>query len=218
MKNTRILPVEDDPSASFLLGSWLARLGAVVIETASVAEAEVAMQAPEPFDLIISDVHLPGNNRLEWIERVLQREDAPPLLLLSGNPELETALRAANLPVAGYLVKPPDFTALGQMLEHLIHDHRQRTSLRRLARDAAQLATNNLDADLGAKLSELARCLNDTTHQRRGTLEGGASAPWRTAIIETITVLERTKHSFRSKELGVLRQRLETLLTPPQAA
>ena len=41
--------------------------------------------------------------------------------------------------------------------------------------------------------------------------------PWQTAmrgaIRETIDVLEESKKSFRSKELGALRKRLETILT-----
>ena len=221
MKNARILLVEDDPSTSALLGGWLQRLGATVVDTASVEAAEHAL-ATHSFDLIISDVHLPGNSRLEWVERVLKRENAPPpLLLLSGNPELETALKAANLPVAGYLVKPPDFTALGQMLQQLVNDYRQRTRLRELARDTARLVASgeagDADGPLRATLQDLARCLSETTEQRRDALHPGA-APWRTAIIETIAVLEKTKHNFRSKELGSLRHRLEQLVAPEAAA
>jgi DNA-binding NtrC family response regulator len=221
MKNARILLVEDDPSTSALLGGWLERMGATVVDTASVEAAERAL-GEGSFELIISDVHLPGNSRLEWVERVLQRGPMPPpLLLLSGNPELETALKAANLPVAGYLVKPPDFTALGKLLEQLVHDYRQRTRLRQLAEDTARLAASGeageADAPLRTTLRDLARCLTENTERRRDLPPAG-TAPWRTAIVETIAVLEKTKHSFRSKELGTLRQRLEQLVTPEAAA
>ena len=35
---------------------------------------------------------------------------------------------------------------------------------------------------------------------------------WRSALTEAIAVIEKTRHSFRSKELGQLRQRLEKML------
>jgi hypothetical protein len=44
---------------------------------------------------------------------------------------------AANLAVAGYLVKVPDFPALGLLAHRLIAGHRHRRELRALSREAA---------------------------------------------------------------------------------
>ncbi len=221
MKNARILLVEDDPRTSLLLEDWLRQAGAVVTLAASIAEAEVALGAGL-FDLILSDVHLPGNGRLQWTERLLQADFPPPIVLLTGNPELETALRAANLPVAGYFIKPPDFNSLGLSLSRLIAEHRRRVELRALSREAAWLlATPETGGDdaLRAKLQLLSSCLATEAGRspRESMPQPGPDTPWRTAIAETVAVLEKTKDSFRSKELGRLRLRLAQMLARPTA-
>ena len=217
MHGTHILVVEDDPRASLVIAGWLRNLGASVAECHSVVEAEQALMH-RSFDLIVSDVHLPGNNRLEWVERILQGDLPPPVLLLTGNPELETTLRAANLPIAGYLVKPPDFSALGDLSRRLISDHRYRIELRALSQEATQLLTTDDQGaardPLRAKLRQLSHCLAaEASRSPRSTARpGDAEAGWRIAVSETISVLEKTRHSFRSKELGQLRQRLQQML------
>ncbi len=214
LHRARILLVDDEPEPRGILAGWLRQLGAGVTEAGDIAGAEAGL-ARESFDLILSDVHLPGNNRLQWTERLLARPGLPPLLLLTGNPEIVTALRAANLPVAGYLAKPPDFSTLRERLQELVRQHRRRVGLEALAREAAALAgALALSAPLAGKLDHLAACL--ATEAARPAREPGAGA-WRDAIIETITVLEKTKHSFRSRELGQLRSRLDQLLGPRAA-
>lgn len=161
-------------------------------------------------------MHLPGNDRLQWTERVLAREASPPLVLLTGNPEITTAICAANLPIAGYLTKPPHFPTLRDLLQRLIAQHRRQSGLRALAREASQLAAlpgggAGVPAELGAKLDHLAACLAaEAARHPRETAT--AQAAWRQTIADTIVVLEKTRDSFRSKELGRLRQHLRTIL------
>ena len=223
MKHAHVLVLEDDPISSAVLDGWLRHVGSQVTTAATVAEADAAL-ARGKIDLIISDVQLPGNCRLEWVERVLQGDFPPPLVLLTGNPQLESAVKAANLPVAGYLVKPPDFTALQDLLQRLVTSYRHRQELRALSREAAWLLAEQGEAGdqdhaaLHDKLLHLSRCLATEAGQPpRETAGADADLPWRNAISETIEVLEKTKHSFRSKELGRLRARLQQLLTPVDA-
>lgn len=223
MKHAHVLVLEDDPMSSAILEGWLRHVGSLVTVAATVAEADAAL-ARGKIDLIISDVQLPGNCRLEWVERVLQADFPPPLVLLTGNPQLESAVKAANLPVSGYLVKPPDFTALQALLQRLVISYRHRQELRALSREAAWLVTEQGDTDrehgsLHDKLLHLSRCLAAEAGQPAREAPGAVTdLPWRTAISETIGVLEKTRHSFRSKELGQLRMRLQHLLERSEAA
>lgn len=217
MKDAHILLVEDDPLTRLALSAWLKQGGAVVTEASGPAVADAALDAGT-FDVILSDVHLAGNERLGWTERVLRRPGCPPVILLTGNPEIGSALRAANMPVAGYLVKPPDYAQLADLIRREITGQRQRRELLALAAATASLLAPSpgqpeVDTTLQRNLSELARLLQDVGGGgRRGASGETASEAWRGAIAETISVLERTKHSFRSKELGVLRSRLERMI------
>jgi len=210
--------------SSAILEGWLRHVGSNVTVAATTAEADAALASCR-IDLIISDVQLPGNCQLEWVERVLQTDFPPPLVLLTGDPRLESAVKAANLPVAGYLVKPPDFPTLQVLLQRLVTNYRHRQELRALSREAAWLLTepkSGTESTSGAvqdKLLQLSRCLAAEADQPSRNAPGaGGDQPWRTAICETIGVLEKTKHNFRSKELGQLRVRLQQMLAQKEAA
>ncbi len=69
----RILVVEDDPDARELLEHILAKCGAVVVVAVDVAEAMAFLDAAPSFDLIVSDIGLPGVDGLEFMRRVRAR-------------------------------------------------------------------------------------------------------------------------------------------------
>ncbi len=213
MNSAHILIVEDDPIASAMLCAWARQQGAVVTAAESTHEAEQVLTSGR-FDLVVSDVHLPGNQRLSWVEKLLSADMAPPIVLITGNPELETTLRAANLPVAGYLVKPPDLAALTRLAQSLITGHRHRRELHELSRDVAGLLTvsGSESAPVRDRLLQLSRLLSAESSRTPRSSPTADDGIWRSAIAETVTVLERTKHSFRSKDLGQLRQRLQRVL------
>lgn len=205
----RILHVDDDPIATRVMTGWLTKQGYAVTTAASATEAEEILRTQE-FDLIISDIHMPGNSRLEWTEVLCARPRPVPVILITANPALETACRAANLQVAGYLIKPPDWTALDAKLQHIIAHRRQRGDFVTLARQILGLIEQRGDTDSPheAQLLQRLAALASSLAQPAATSE----IRWRAALQDTLAVIERTKHSFRSKELGQLRQRLVQFL------
>ena len=213
----RILHVDDDPMARMVFSGWMKHHNYDHHQAASPAEAD-ALLAKTTVDIVISDIHMPGNCRLEWVEQLLARENPPAIILLTGKPELETACRAANLPVAGYLLKPPQLSTLDATLQHILQGQRRRTDFLTLSHDILRLLGTQGTEDLTEqttlvnKLAQLAQCFN-----ARNLDPGDDGSPndvrWREALGDTIAVIEKTKHSFHSRELGQLRIRLQHLLT-----
>ncbi len=202
--------------ARMVFAAWLGHNKYEHRNASSPVEAD-ALLAQATFDLILSDIHMPGNHRLEWVEQILNRENPPAVMLITGAPELETACRAANLPVAGYLLKPADLSTLDVTLQRIINGQRQRTDFLSLSHDILRLlGTQGMQGaaeqtTLVNKLAQLAQCFNARTLDQDG--EGSLNdVLWRAALADTITVIENTKHSFRSRELGQLRVRLQHLL------
>lgn len=222
MGPARILQVDDEPLASALLGAWMRHQGWLVDHAAGPGEADRFL-GREIYDVVVSDIHMPGNHHLEWIEGLL-RGGGPPVVLLTGNPQLATAQRAANLPVAAYLCKPPDYAEFRVLLDRLIAQERHRRMLKALADELRARAGAPADDKVAALhlLFNRLSCWSESYDRSRPDdgSEGGpaaVNARWREAVVETIGVIERTKHSFRSKELGQIRRRLEDLLrtAPP---
>jgi len=212
-----ILQVDDDPLVRAVFSGWLRLNDYEHHHAASPAEADALLEQ-RTFDLVLSDIHMPGNSRLEWVEQVLNRENPPAIILMTGQPEFETACRAANLPVAGYLTKPADFTTLDETLQRVICQQRRRTDFLSVSRDilrllgASGMRDSAEEAMLVNKLALLAGCFGTRTTDAGGSAAASNDLLWRAAIADTISVIEKTKHSFRSKDLGELRQRLQQLL------
>jgi len=223
MGPARILQVDDEPLASAMLGAWMRHQGWLVDSAAGPGEAD-RLLGRETYDVVVSDIHMPGNNHLEWVEALL-RGGGPPVVLLTGNPQLVTAQRAANLPVAAYLSKPPDYIELRGLLGRLIAQERHRRTLKTLAdelRARSGTTADDTTAALGQLFDRLS-CWSESYDRSRGSdgpdpTSAAVQARWREALTETIGVIERTKHSFRSKELGQLRRRLEDLLRAAPAS
>ncbi len=215
MQPHRVLLVDDEPEIGAALFAWLERQGYDASFAEGPEQADALLAARE-FDVVLSDIQMPGNFRLEWITRQLQAPCPPPVLLMTGNPELETAMRAANLPIAGYLLKPLFYDEVAATLERLARDHRRRRELLDLSHEVTRLLADAAPAasdPLADALHRLARQLAaEAQRSPRETKCADAAGPWREAVAETIVVLEKTKHSFRSRELGELRRRLQQLV------
>jgi PAS domain S-box-containing protein len=89
-KRERILVVDDDKMVRKSVIAQLASLGYGTIEVESPAEALDVMARMEPFDLILSDIVMPGG--IDGVELArLAREQGHKVLLTSGFPDLNSA-------------------------------------------------------------------------------------------------------------------------------
>lgn len=75
------------------------------ISEASTAEDALKIVRQEKFDLVISDISLPGRSGIDLIKQV--REEFPflPFLILSMHPEEQYAIRALKAGASGYITK-----------------------------------------------------------------------------------------------------------------
>lgn len=64
------------------------------------------------YQLLIADLQMPGNMQFELIEKLEHLAPAMPVILVTGYPSLDSAIRAVELPVIAYLIKPFDFDDL----------------------------------------------------------------------------------------------------------
>jgi DNA-binding NtrC family response regulator len=76
--------------------------------TEIVGDASAALDAleRERFDVVVSDVHMPGCGGLDFLRSVRQRFDHVPVILMTGRPSWETSTGALALGVVRCLTKP----------------------------------------------------------------------------------------------------------------
>lgn len=101
----RILIVEDDPTFGSLLSDILLDEGYELVEREDGKAALVTLQR-QSFDLVLTDLRLPGLNGLELFRRATEQGIAPPFVLLTAFGTIEEAVDAMKEGVADFLTKP----------------------------------------------------------------------------------------------------------------
>jgi len=107
----RILLVDDERSFLEPTAAMLRRHGYHCGMAPDAAAARECV-AKETFDVVVSDLRMPGNRQLEFVTRLCTEEDAPAVIVVTGFPSVETAVSSIDLRVFGYLVKPVDLEDL----------------------------------------------------------------------------------------------------------
>jgi two-component system, NtrC family, nitrogen regulation response regulator NtrX len=104
-RKAHLLIVDDDPNtlASLSRAFRLAGHQATVCDNAARA---LELLREQKFDLILSDVVMPGRSGLELLEDLKKAGLKTPIILISGQANIETAVKATKLGALDFLEKP----------------------------------------------------------------------------------------------------------------
>ncbi|MBN1936639.1 MAG: response regulator [Anaerolineae bacterium] len=110
-QKARIMVVDDEVGMCEFLRYLLEGEGYLVDSAHSGLEAlEKLKQAPEPIDLILADIRMPGMDGLELLRSVKQINPNVVFVVMTGFASLETAIKVIKYEGYDYLVKPFDDT------------------------------------------------------------------------------------------------------------
>ncbi|WP_242095678.1 nitrogen regulation protein NR(I) [Sphingomonas sp. CROZ-RG-20F-R02-07] len=110
---TRVLVVDDDAAIRTVVAQALRREGHEVVPVESLARMEQALSQALP-DVLVTDVVLPDGDGLERARDVAIRYPQLPIIILSAQNTLTTAVRAAEVGAYDYLPKPFDLDVLAR--------------------------------------------------------------------------------------------------------
>ncbi|WP_174770018.1 response regulator [Paraburkholderia hayleyella] len=119
----RILVVDDNAVNRKVLARQLSALGFTAMLAESASKALEALQQNH-FDLLITDLRMPGISGIELAERVRafshESQIRVPIVLLTADVGIERGYPASGSPVDMVLVKPVDLGTLGACLKNLL--------------------------------------------------------------------------------------------------
>ena len=121
----RILIVDDDPGQRSLLDSFLRTQGFDTVLASSGEQALERLRA-EQFNMMISDVRMPGMSGLETLRHAREQHSMLPVLLVTAYADIREAVGAMRDGALNYLAKPID-------LDELLATVRQVTGLTQAA-------------------------------------------------------------------------------------
>jgi excisionase family DNA binding protein len=100
-----VLVVDDDHAVRELLSKALTAAGYLVDVAVDGASALMRL-GEKAYDLMITDLKMPGQDGLAVIREARRTSPALPVIVITGYSSEATAIEAINLGVAGYLTKP----------------------------------------------------------------------------------------------------------------
>jgi EAL domain-containing protein (putative c-di-GMP-specific phosphodiesterase class I) len=107
----RVLLIEDELALLKAYGRVLSSIGYEVICAHDGIEGCQQLETG-PIDIVLSDITMPRLDGIEVLRRVRARDADIPVILMTGAPHLETALRAIEHGVLRYLTKPFEIQTL----------------------------------------------------------------------------------------------------------
>jgi len=101
----RVLVVDDEATIRDLLSKTLA-LAEYDVDMAADGRTALERLRIIPYDLLITDLKMPGVDGLTVIREARRLKTDLPVIIITGFPNEASAIEAVNLGVSGYLTKP----------------------------------------------------------------------------------------------------------------
>jgi len=122
----RILLVDDDPALLTALPDMLQlRLPWIRVDTAESGEAGLQRIASSRYDLVITDLRMPGMNGVALTREVHRRWPGLPILMLTGAGDLAHAQAAVRAGAYGFLEKPVQRDSFVMRVRQALERHRR---------------------------------------------------------------------------------------------
>jgi DNA-binding NtrC family response regulator len=110
-ESARILLIDDEPGSREGLGLLLRRED-YAVDAVDSGEKALALLIKQPFEVIITDLFLPGVNGIDLLKRVKEMALPANVILITGQASAETAVEAMKGGAFDYVTKPVNFEKL----------------------------------------------------------------------------------------------------------
>src|ERR1043166_2001618 len=171
----------------------------------SSAEEALSLLATEKFDLVLSDIRMSGMSGLEMIPYALKSAPDTVVMMISGEPTIESAIEAMRVGAFDYIRKPFDLqhveAAVNRALDHhslleakrLYENHLEELVSKRTA-ERDNLTYHDALIDLP---SQIEACLKIAS-QKPCPLRSATIAPWACCFCHSISLRKLTTRSATS--------------------
>ena len=130
----RVLVVDDERPTRLLMEKELPRAGYVVL-TAESGEKALEQIRSADFDVVLLDLKMPGIGGMEALRRIKDSGTAAEVIILTGHPDVDSAIAAMKLGAYDYLTKPFKLSELEAVLRRAAERRRlerENVALRRM--------------------------------------------------------------------------------------
>ena len=136
----RVLLVDDDASVLRVYEGQLLRHG-VLVDTASDGKLATARVKTTSYDVIVSDISMPNMTGIDLLRTIRAHDIDVPVILMTGEPSLDSAVHAVEFGAFRYLSKPVPANVLWETVARAGRLHK----LANLKRQALELSSTETE-------------------------------------------------------------------------
>lgn len=182
----RVLIVDDEPDVRHMLSLCLEKINLRVTCAESAAEA-CKLLVRDQYDAIISDVMMPGEDGIAFLQHVHESWPDLPVILMTGHAQLQMAVNAIKNGAFDFVHKPFDFEHMRKVVMRAIN-YRTMQKIERNYRAELEETVMRRTAELRASIAEL----------------DFARAALQQASLDKSTFMSTISHEMRTPMNGVI--------------
>ena len=149
---SKILVVEDEKSMRDLLGLMLRKEGYSVATADSAVHAKQMIESGENFDLVVSDVSMPGMSGLDLLREIRKLKPETAVVIMTAYGTKQTAIEALNEGASFYVEKPFDLDEMRVVVDKTLRQTElfaENEGLREQNRDLRKELRGNFEGLIG---------------------------------------------------------------------
>lgn len=156
---SRVLIVDDEKSMRITLSEFLKKEG-YEVETAPDALIALQMLSMSEYDIIVTDIIMPRISGIELLGKIREKSQTVQIVIMTGEPTVETAVKAVQSGANDYLTKPIHKDILLKTIRNV-------EQMKMLIDEKARLEAQNLQYQKG-----LEEILIKRTNALQGAMQG----------------------------------------------
>jgi two-component system response regulator AtoC len=205
----RVLVVDDEENLRHMLQILLRREGYDAVGASSVEGALTEVER-QPFDIIITDLRMPGRNGLDLVDEIRRRKLDTTVVVMTAYGSKEIAIEAMKRGAYDYLSKPfeaDEVVLLLRKAEERERLFRENVTLRKQLRSGGQEAEVGLGEMVAksGRMTELFRTIRKIAEFKTTVLVGGESGTGKELVARAIHRLSpRAEGPFIAVNCGAI--------------
>ena len=166
---SKVLVVDDEKSIRLSVQAFLRDAG-YEVEIAEDAQRAQELLAAGDYDVVVSDIILPGGSGVELLKAIRDASPDIQVIMMTGEPTVETASDAVRAGASDYLAKPVGKESILRAVGRAAETKRMHDENKRLQEENRHYQ-ENLEQMVAQRTAELREALEGTIHAMATTVE-----------------------------------------------
>lgn len=201
-----VLVVDDDAQIQTDLSEIIGELGYEVSVAGTGEEALEIIEGKDAFDLVITDLMMPGMDGMALLTEIKKRSKDLPVVMITAFATIDSAVEAMQKGASDYIAKPFKIDEIEIVVKRMMEERKFRKELKERRR--AKEGEKSVDEVLNSLANPIRREAIETLNQR------GASSFM--SLVDDLDLEDHTKLSFHLRKLkssGIVEQDKEKKYT-----